>query len=281
MSTERVVFWYGCNAVRHGDIIRHAIDLLRAAGVEPEPAGGPSYCCGTQKDDKLHAAEGMAKRTVGKFNAFETGKVVSWCPSCYRHMNSFMGQYTDANFSISHFVQILHANRERLTAAFTHPVPRRVLLHKHVGFREVPQTNRYVADLLRLVPGLTLIESDYLAPGHMCSALASVPAAGRDVARRVCEDAHAGGVDEVATVFHSCQRLLCGLEGTEAFRVVNYVALLGAAMGREYPDEYRDWKLAGNEAEIRERVGAGRIARMGERMFETALLPELKRRPEK
>jgi heterodisulfide reductase subunit D len=281
MSTERVVFWYGCNAVRHGDIIRHAIDLLRAAGVEPEPAGGPSYCCGTQKDDKLHAAEGMAKRTVGKFNAFETGKVVSWCPSCYRHMNSFMGQYTDANFSISHFVQILHANRERLTAAFTHPVPRRVLLHKHVGFREVPQTNRYVADLLRLVPGLTLIESDYLAPGHMCSALASVPAAGRDVARRVCEDARAGGVDDVATVFHSCQRLLCGLEGTEPFRVVNYVALLGAAMGREYPDDYRDWKLAGNEAEIRERVGAGRIARMGERMFETALLPELKRRPEK
>lgn len=281
MSTERVVFWYGCNAVRHGDIIRHAIDLLRAAGVEPEPAGGPSYCCGTQKDDKLHAAEGMAKRTVDKFNAFETGKVVSWCPSCYRHMNSFMGQYTDANFSVSHFVQILHANRERLGAAFTHPVPRRVLLHKHVGFREVPQTNQYIADLLRLVPGLTLIETDYLAPGHMCSALASVPAAGRDVARRLCEDARAGGVDEVATVFHSCQRLLCGLEGTEPFRVVNYVALLGAAMGREYPDEYRDWKLAGSEAEIRERVGAGRIARMGERMFETALLPELKRRPEK
>src|SRR5262244_2076179 len=96
MSSERVVFWYGCNAVRHGDIIHHAIDLLRAAGVEPEPAGGPSYCCGTQKDDKLHAAEGMAKRTVSKFNEFETGKVVSWCPSCYRHMNSFMGQYNDA-----------------------------------------------------------------------------------------------------------------------------------------------------------------------------------------
>ena len=281
MTTERVVFWYGCNAVRHGDIIHHAIDLLRAAGVEPEPAGGPSYCCGTQKDDKLNAAEGMAKRTVGKFNAFETGKVVSWCPSCYRHMNTFMGQYTDANFSISHFVQILHANRERLAAAFTHPVPRRVLLHKHVGFQEVPETNQYVADLLRLVPGLTLVETDYLAPGHMCSALASVPAAGRDVARRLCEDARAAGVDEVATVFHSCQRLLCALEESEPFRVVNYVALLGAAMGRAYPDEYRDWKLAGSEAEIRERVGAERIARMGEHMFETGLLPELKRRPEK
>ena len=60
-----------------------------------------------------------------------------------------------------------------------------------------------------------------------------------------------------------------------------YVAAQGAAMGRAYPDEYKDWKLAGGETEIRERVGAERIARMGERMFETALLPELKRRPEK
>jgi Fe-S oxidoreductase len=281
MNSEKVVFWYGCNAVRHGDIIRHAIDLLRAAGVEPEPAGGPSYCCGTQKDDKLQAAEGMAKRTVGKFNAFEAGKVVSWCPSCYRHMNSFMGQYTDANFSISHFVQILHANRERLAARFTHAVRRRVLLHKHLGFHEVPQTNGYVADLLRLVPGLTVVETEYQAPGHMCSALASVPAAARDVTRRVCEEARAEGVEQVVTVFHSCQRILCGLEETEPFQVVNYVALLGAAMGSEYPVEYRDWKLAGSEEEIRGRVGAERIARMGEHLFESALLPELKRRPEK
>lgn len=281
VSNERVVFWYGCNVVRHGDIIHHAIDLLRAAGVEPELAGGPSYCCGTQKDDKLHAAEGMARRTVEKFNAFETGKVVSWCPSCFRHMNSFMGQYNDANFSVSHFVQILHSNRERLAAAFIHPVPRRVLLHRHVGFQEVPETNRYVADLLRLVPGLTLVETDYLAPGHMCSALVPVPAALRDVTRRLCEDARAAGVDDVATVFHSCQRLMCALEATEPFRVLNYVALLGAALGKEYPDEYKSWKSAENADEIRERVGPERIARMGEQMFEKALLPELQRRPQK
>ena len=281
MSTERVVFWYGCNVVRHGDIIHHAIDLLRAAGVEPEPAGGPGYCCGTQNDDKLHAAEGMAKRTVQKFNAFDTAKVVTWCPSCHRHMNAFMGQYNEANFSVSHFVQILHRNRERLAAAFTHPVPRRVLLHRHAGFHEVADLNELVADLLRLVPGLTLVETGFLAPGHMCSALVPVPAALRDVTRRLCEDARAAGVDDVATVFHSCQRMMCALEGTEPFRVLNYVALLGAALGRAYPDEYKNWKKAESVEEIRERVGPERIARMGEQMFEKALLPELQRRPQK
>jgi Fe-S oxidoreductase len=281
VSAERVVFWYGCNVVRHGDIVHHAIDLLRAAGVEPEPAGGPGYCCGTIRDANLQAAEGMAKRTVAKFNAFDAGKVVTWCPSCHRHMNSFMGQYNDANFSVSHFVQVLHRNRERLAGAFRHPVPRRVLLHKHVGFREVADLNDLVAALLRLVPGLTLVESEYEAPGHMCSALVPVPAALRDVTGRLCEDARAAGVDAVATVFHSCQRMMCALEATEPFRVVNYVALLGAALGREYPDEYKSWKTAAGVEQVRERVGAGRIARIGEQIFDEALLPELQRRPQK
>ena len=281
MSKERVVFWYGCNVVRHGDIIHHAIDLLRAAGVEPEPAGGPGYCCGTQKDDKLQAAEGMAKRTVGKFNELGKDQVVTWCPSCHRHMNGFMGQYTEANFSVSHFVQILHRNRERLAREFRHPVPRRVLLHKHVGFHEVDNLNELIADLLRLVPELTLVEADYAAPGHMCSALVSVPAALKDVTRRLCEDARAEKVDDVATVFHSCQRLMCALEASEPFRVVNYVSLLGAAMGREYRDDYKNWKAAACEEEVVERIGPERVEKMGEHTFKNAVLPELLRRPQK
>lgn len=279
--SERVVFWYGCNVVRHGDIIHHAIDLLRAAGVEPEPAGGPGYCCGTMKDANLRAAEGMAKRTVGKFNAFGTDQVVTWCPSCHRHMNSFMGRYTEANFSVSHFVQILHRNRERLSGEFRNPVPRRVMLHQHVGFQEVENLNDLITDLLRLVPGLTLVETDYAAPAHMCSALVSVPAALKDVTRRLCDDARAARVDDVATVFHSCQRLMCALEASEPFRVVNYVALLGAALGREYPDEYKAWKTAGDEKEIVELVGPERVAKMGEPLFQSAVLPELLRRPQK
>lgn len=279
--TQRVVFWYGCNAARHGDIIHHAIDLLRAAGIEPEPAGGPGYCCGTQKDDKLHAAEGMAKRTVGRFNALDRDQVVTWCPSCHRHMDAFMGQYNEANFAVSHFIQVLHANRERLVAAFTHGVPRRVLLHRHAGFREVSNLNDLVAGLLRLVPGLELVESEDLAPGHMCSALAAVPAALRDVTRRLREEARAARADTVATVFHSCQRMMCALEAEEPFRVVNYVALLGAAMGKDYPDEYKDWKLADSDEEIRRLIGPERLARMGEKIFADAVLPELRRRPDK
>ena len=37
-------FLVRCNAVSHGDIIHSAIELLRAVGIESDPAGGPAYC---------------------------------------------------------------------------------------------------------------------------------------------------------------------------------------------------------------------------------------------
>ena len=278
--TEKVTFWYGCNVVRHGDIIHSAIALLQAVGIEVTPAGGAGYCCGTAKDANLRAAEGMGKRTVEKFNAHGTGQVVSWCPSCYRHMNAFMGEYTDAQFQLSHFAEILHARRDVLATKLARRVERRVMLHKHFGFHEV-DVNPLVEDLLRLIPGVELVGTNVSAPGHMCSALARVPESLTDATRAVCDEAANTKAHTVATVFHSCQRLLCALEGSEPFKVVNYVNLLTESMGLESRDDYKEWKLAGPEEAVIAKVGKQRIAAMGEKLFRDSILPELLRRPSK
>lgn len=278
--TDKVTFWYGCNVVRHGDIIHSAINLLQAVGIEVTPAGGAGYCCGTAKDGNLRAAEGMGKRTVEKFNDHGTGQVVSWCPSCYRHMNAFMGEYTAPQFQLSHFTQLLHARRDVLQSKLVHRVDRKVMLHKHFGFHEV-DVNPLVEDLLRLIPGLELVQTEFSAPGHMCSALSRVPAALKDATRALCGEAAAAQVDTVVTVFHSCQRLLCGLEGSEAFAVVNYVNLLTESMGLTTRDDYKAWKLAGSEAAVVASIGQTRIAAMGEKLFRESILPELLRAPSK
>ena len=278
--SERVTFWYGCNVVRHGDIVRAAIALLEAVGVEVTPAGGAGYCCGTAKDANLRAAEGMARRTVEKFNEHGHGAVVTWCPSCHRHMNGFMREYNDTQFSFAHITQILHHRRDKLAARLVRPLPRRAMLHQHFGFHEV-DVNPLVADLLKLIPGLDLVVPGYAAPGHMCSALAPVPGALRDATRASCDAARAVGADTLVTVFHSCQRLLCGLESSEPFGVVNYASLLAEAMGIELPDEYKAWKNAGSEDRVVELIGASRIAAAGDRFFREAILPEIMRRPQK
>ena len=279
--SERVVFWYGCNAIRHGDIIHGAIELLRAVGIESDPAGGPAYCCGTIKDGNLQAAAGMAARTVEKFNASGRDKVVTWCPSCHRHMGTFMTGIATANFEVSHITEMLHARRHLLAPLLTHPIERTVVLHTHTGFHEV-DAYPLVTDLLRLIPGLEVIVTDFAAPGHMCSALAPVPAALKDVGRTSVDLCATHGTDTLVTVFHSCQRLLCGLATTDGIRVINYVNLLTEAMGvAPPPDEYAQWKNAGSDAAIMASIGPDRIAKIGADFFAKQVMPELRKLPEK
>jgi hypothetical protein len=274
---DRVVFWYGCNVLRHGDIIHSAIEVLRAVGIDAAPVGGPGYCCGSPKDANVRAAEGMAVRTVEKFNAMPQDKVVTWCPSCHRHMGSFMTQYQDANFAVGHITQVLHARRDELATRMTRRIERRVVLHQHFGFREV-DVNPLVRDLLGVIPGIEVLETEHAAPGYMCSTLMSVPEAMMANTNRLCEVVRETGAQDAVTIFHSCQRLLCGLEASEPFRVVNYITLLAQGLGFEFEDEFKQWKNAGSAEAVEALIGAQRIERIGRERFEQ-ILPDILRKP--
>jgi len=183
---ERITFWYGCNVVRHGDIIHGCLDILRMLGIDARPAGGPDYCCGTGKDENQTAADGMARRTVTKFNAMGRERVVAWCPSCHSHMTEFMGQAYKPEFGLTYLVDVLYEHRAALSALLKHPVPMRVLLHKHVGFNDKVAVNDKVPALLRLVPGIEVVDDGYAAPGYMCALLTAVPKAMEDITARPC-----------------------------------------------------------------------------------------------
>jgi len=159
-----------------------------------------------------------------------------------------------------------------------HAVPRTVMLHRHLGFREV-EVNRLVAELLRLVPGLTVLESTVEVPAHMCSELARLPAVLSDVMARTVAEARAAGAEDLVTVFHSCQRLWCGLSAEEPLGVVNYANLLARALGVERADEYTQWKLAASDEEAVAMIGAQRIERVDAEFFRSEVLPEIRRRP--
>ena len=279
--SDKVIFWYGCNAVRHGDIIHGAIDLLTAVGVDANPVGGPAYCCGTAKDGNLDAAAGMATRTMEKFNESGRDTVVTWCPSCHRHAGTFMSGVIEQKFDVSHITQLLHARRERLAPLLKRPINRRVVLHVHSGFHEV-DCYPLIADLLRMIPGLDVVVADFQAPGHMCSAISTVPAALKDVQRKSVAFCAQHESDTLVTGFHACQRLLCGLKTTDGLNVVNYVNLLIESMGKTpLPDEYSEWKNAGSPDAIRAKIGSERLAKIGVDFFEQQMLAELRKMPEK
>jgi hypothetical protein len=274
--SEPVTFWYGCNVLRHGDIIHSCLDILRALGFEPSPVGGPDYCCGTVKDANQTAAGGMASRTVGRLNG-RGARVVAWCPSCHSHMHDFMERANDRQFDITYLVDLVYANREKLAPLLVHPVPMRVLVHKHVGFNELVPVNRMVPELLGMIPGLEVVHAGYVAPGYMCASFAAVPKALDDIHVNTVRAAKVAGAEAVVAIFHQCYRELLGLDAAGAMPVYNYIQLIARSMGLAYEDEYKAWKRAGKGAA--ELIGLERVAKVGIEFYERAILPELKKRP--
>ena len=194
---------------------------------------------------------------------------------------AFAPMAREQKFDVSHITQLLHARRERLAPLLKHPLNRRVVLHVHSGFHEV-DCYSLIADLLRMIPGLDVVVADFQAPGHMCSAISTVPAALKDVQRKSVAFCAQHQSDTLVTGFHACQRLLCGLKTTDGLNVVNYVNLLIESMGKTpLPDEYSEWKNAGSPNAIRAKIGSERLAKIGVDFFEQQMLPELRKMPEK
>jgi Fe-S oxidoreductase len=272
---ERITFWFGCNMLRHAEMIRLSIMLLERVGYDVSAAGGPAYCCGTAHDHQPLGASNMAARTVGRFNeAAEKegrGKVVTWCPSCHMHMSDIMSPGNTAAFEIAHVTELLAERADRLAPLLQVPVKRHVLLHRHLGFATHVAVNDRVAGLLSRIPGLQLTQGP-AHPGHMCSALGAVPGALVKAHRETWDAAIASNCDTVCTIFHSCHRELTALDGKDGIGVRNWVHLIAEAMGLEASDAYLGWRNGGAP-------DIAAIERADESRYHALIEPEIRKPP--
>ncbi len=272
-APTKVTFWYGCNVLRHGDIIHTCIDVLRALGYDPLPAGGPDFCCGSTKDSNVTAADGMQQRTVERLGKRGASRVVAWCPSCHLQSVEFMDKAYKPQYDMQYFMELLHENRERLRPLLKNEVPMRVFIHRHVGFQDLVPVNDLAPEILKLIPGLEVVEDNYRAPGYMCAHLATVPVAMKRLFTETEARMKRGKADALVTLYHQCQRELVGLEAEGVTQVYNYMQLVARSMGLPYEDEYKAWKKAGAGAV--QLIDASRLEKVGAEFFERAVVPEL------
>lgn len=266
-----VTFWYGCNMTRHGDLVRLTMRLLEAVGVEADASGGTASCCGSPKEPDARISTGMGRRTVQEFNARGSSHVATWCPSCHMNMQDFMAPATPTNFETVHVTELLHQRRDLLRPLLVHAVPARVMLHRHIGFDQRVPVNALVADLLAMIPGITLTLEDPL-PGHMCFGLQNIPGALAKAQRQTLAQMEAQGADTLCTIFHSCHREGVGLERNHPIQVKNWVHLLTEAAGWDYTDDYKAWRKG-------EPVSEAQQAAAGAEVFGTLVAPELAKPP--
>lgn len=242
---HEIVLYLGCNVLRTSHMVCTITAIFDRLGLDYVAVGGPTYCCGIvhHQHGDTAAAGGMNRHTVELFKRFEPREVVMWCPSCIYFYDEV--QRMPMPFPVRHATEFLVDRLPELS--FSREVRARVALHYHS--QSEPRRREGLAGrrLLMAVPGLTYVEIEPTQRfGRICT-----PAVQQEVGLEVwkglvldeIDRARAAGADTLATIYHGCQRLLCGFEAERAIAVEHYLSVFARGLGIEFEDKYKKYRL--------------------------------------
>ncbi len=237
-----VVMYLGCNVLKTPHIAMLCLDVLDRIGTTYTVLGGPANCCGViqfRAGDTRTSAR-VSGNTVAGFAGTGIPRVLTWCPTCNIQLGEIVMPSLTPDFSLEHVVPHIADRLDRLVPHLVRPVRKRVALHEHPGVKGVTEG---VLKILGAIPGLELVDLEQPRVGYMCNSLAPVVDYKRELHARELGAAEAAGVDCLVGIYHACHRELCAHERDYPFRIVNFLELVGEAMGVERPDLYKQWKV--------------------------------------
>jgi len=237
-----VVMYLGCNVLKTPHIAMLCLDVLDRIGTRYTVLGGPANCCGVIqfRAGDTRTAGRVGGNTVAGFAGTGIPRVLTWCPTCNIQLGEIVMPSTNPGFALEHVVPYIADRLDRLRPHLVHPVPRRVALHEHPGVAGVTEG---VVKILGAIPGLELVDLGQPRVGYMCNSLAPVADYKRALHARELGAAEAAGVDGLVGIYHACHRELCAHERDYPFRIVNFLELVGEAMGVERRDLFKQWKV--------------------------------------
>jgi heterodisulfide reductase subunit D len=240
------VFYTGCNVLKTPHIALLALDIMDALGVTYRVMGGPTHCCGVVqlRTGDTEVSGRVAANSLDRLAEGKTG-VISWCASCHV-------QFTETTiptiekvrgarpFEMTPFMLFLATRFEQLRPMLRKPVPLRVALHKHPGVKGVVEAG---TALLRMVPGVEVVDLGQPAVGLMSNALNALPDYKRGLHLAELEAARDARVDALAAIYHVDHRELCAHERDWPFRIVNILDIVGESMGLHHDDHFKRLKI--------------------------------------
>jgi heterodisulfide reductase subunit D len=254
-TTPDIVFYTGCNVIKTPHIALLLLEVLDALGVSYEVMGGTATCCGIQQfkrgDPKVAGRLGF--NTIERLARPGASKVVSWCPSCFIQIGEVaMPAYAASTgrampFEIAPLAELFAERLDDLRPLFTDRVEKRVALQERSA---VPSVMVAVKQVLRAIPGLEVVELDVPVMSTQASHLSVLPQFKEELRQREFAAAAAAAVTTIASVFHACHRDLIAYQPKVTFELLNFMELIGEAMGIHIPDVYKRLKLMGDIDQI-------------------------------
>jgi hypothetical protein len=116
----------------------------------------------------------------------------------------------------------------------------KVALHKHPGVKGVIEAG---TELLRMVPGVEVVELGQPAVGLMSNFLNALPDYKRGLHLAELQAAEAAGVDALVAIYHPGHRDLCAHERDWPFKIVNILDIVGESMGLSHADVFKRLKI--------------------------------------
>jgi Fe-S oxidoreductase len=240
------VFYTGCNVLKTPHMALIALDMMDRLGVTYRVMGGPTHCCGViqLRAGDTDVSGRVATNSLDKLAEGKTG-VISWCASCHV-------QFTETTiptvekvrgsrpFEMTPFMLFLKTRFEDLRPMLKNPVPMRIALHKHPGVKGVVEAG---TELLRMVPGIEIVDLHQPAVGLMSNALNALPDYKRGLQFAELEAAEAAGIDALVAIYHVDHRELCAHERDWPFRIINILDIVGASMGLHHDDHFKRLKI--------------------------------------
>ena len=254
-ETPDIVFYTGCNVIKTPHIALLVLEVLDSLGVNYEVMGGTATCCGIQQfkrgDAKVAGRVGF--NTIERLARPGASKVVSWCPSCFIQIDEVAGPaYATSTgqampFEIAPLAELFADRLDDLQPLFTHRVEKRVALQERSA---VPSVMVAVKQVLRAIPGLEVVELDVPVMSTQASHLSVLPQFKEELRQREFAAAAKAGVTTIASIFHACHRDLIAYQPKVTFELLNFMELIGEAMGIHIPDIYKRLKLMGDIDQI-------------------------------
>jgi heterodisulfide reductase subunit D len=245
----RVVFSPGCNIYYQPHLLLTALDICDRIASDWSFLPGLTHCCGNNHDSsgRLVAGANAMEELVSSLGGSGVQTIVVWCPTCaarFHHDGSDLPVISFARFVADRLNDGLVDKSE---------VSVTVTLQEacKVGYLELdPLAPR---ELLKLVTGAPVREMDRHGTGTVCcgwSLHSWLPAIGDEDRRQRLGEAAATGAGTLVTVCHGCQWILDSPGIDPAVRIVNYIRLVGEALGIRHEERCRKLREIGDTEAI-------------------------------
>ncbi|MCC7079334.1 MAG: (Fe-S)-binding protein [Burkholderiales bacterium] len=221
---------------------RIAQEILKILNLEFVALGGPENCCGAIHED-LERLEDLqhevATKTLLMFKRARPKTVLSVCARCIRRFNTHQVKGNPVQYA--HVADLLVEHLDVL-AARMRPVPRRVVVHHHIGNAARPQDDLgTLLTILKAIPGLEILPAP--RAGFRETSCPTIKSMTSGVGAEMFAEAKALGADTVVAPYQACYRRNVKMQLEYGIETHHWLSLLAMALDIPFYEPWKELRL--------------------------------------